>query len=82
MTQARKARKVIQGHRDRKAIQGHRVPEGDTGAKGDKGDTGATGRTAYESAVAGGFVGTETEFNTRIALAYDAVQLALAIALS
>ena len=37
------------------------------GPKGDKGDIGNTGTTAYQAAVAGGYTGTEAEFNTLFA---------------
>ena len=32
-----------------------------------KGDTGATGKTAYESAQTGGYIGAETKFNADLA---------------
>ena len=48
-------------------VQGVQGPKGDTGAKGEKGDKGDTGQSAYESAVKGGYSGTETEFYADLA---------------
>ncbi len=37
-------------------------PKGNTGEKGDQGSTGSSGLSAYQVAVAGGFVGTEAQW--------------------
>ena len=44
------------------------------GPEGDEGPEGPAGKTAYESAVDGGYSGTESEFNDALAQASDAVQ--------
>lgn len=43
-------------------IQGEQGPKGDTGDQGIQGDPGDDGASAYEVAVADGFVGTDTEW--------------------
>jgi hypothetical protein len=54
-----------QGLQGIQGIQGEQGPKGETGEKGEKGETGekgADGKSAYEQAVDGGFIGTEQEF--------------------
>ncbi len=55
-----------QGPQGEQGPQGIQGIQGETGAKGDKGDTGTT---AYETAQAGGYAGTEANFNASLALA-------------
>ena len=52
------------GEQGPKGEQGSQGPKGETGDKGDKGDA---GKTAYQSAVTGGYSGTESQFNTDLA---------------
>ena len=47
--------------------QGEQGPQGDKGPKGDTGPTGADGKTAYQYAQEGGYIGTETEFAEKLA---------------
>lgn len=42
--------------------QGEQGEQGEQGIQGEKGENGADGKSAYEQAVEGGFVGTEQEF--------------------
>lgn len=46
---------------------GPQGPKGDTGDAGPQGEPGTNGKTAYASAVDGGYVGTETDFNRALA---------------
>lgn len=48
-------------------IQGVQGPQGQQGAQGPKGDDGDSGTSAYESAVDGGYSGTEQQFNDDLA---------------
>ncbi|MGB4984356.1 MAG: hypothetical protein WBO70_01100, partial [Erysipelotrichaceae bacterium] len=48
-------------------IQGIKGDQGDTGLQGIQGEIGLTGKSAYQSALDGGFVGTELEFNESLA---------------
>ena len=52
-------------------IKGGSGRDGAKGDKGDKGDAGADGTTAYQAAVAGGYEGTEQEFNSKLNQAMD-----------
>ena len=51
-----------QGPQGQKGDTGDQGPQGLQGLKGDKGDTGSAGQSAYATAVAGGFVGTEAQW--------------------
>lgn len=48
-------------------VQGEQGPQGVQGIQGPKGDTGADGKSAYSSAVDGGYTGNEANFNTALA---------------
>ena len=48
-------------------VQGEQGPQGVQGIQGPKGDTGADGKSAYSSAVDGGYTGNEVNFNTALA---------------
>lgn len=50
-----------------KGDKGDKGDIGEAGAKGEDGVIGVDGKTAYESAVDGGFIGTEAEFNLSLA---------------
>ena len=62
-----------QGPQGIQGIQGPKGDKGDTGSQGPKGDTGpqgspgVNGKSAYSSAVDGGYTGTEEEFNRDLA---------------
>ena len=69
-----------QGVQGPQGIQGEQGPKGDTGPQGPQGEQGpagadgapgADGKSAYQSAVDGGYTGTETEFNSMLAGAGD-----------
>ena len=49
------------------AIPGQKGDKGDVGLQGIQGEIGLTGKSAYQSALDGGFVGTELEFNESLA---------------
>lgn len=51
--------------------QGDQGPEGIQGPQGVQGPQGAAGKSAYSSAVDGGYLGTEQDFNTGLAGAAD-----------
>lgn len=53
--------------RGEQGAAGPQGEKGDTGATGPQGAPGAAGTSAYQSAQAGGFTGTEAEFNTQLA---------------
>ena len=60
-----------QGPKGDTGAQGPKGDKGDTGPQGPKGDTGAAGadgKSAYASAKDGGYTGTETQFNTDLAV--------------
>jgi hypothetical protein len=50
-----------------KGDTGDTGPKGDTGEQGPKGDTGTADKSAYQSAVDGGYAGTEADFNQILA---------------
>ena len=50
-----------------KGEQGPKGEQGSQGAPGPKGEKGDDGKTAYQSAVSGGYSGTESQFNTDLA---------------
>ena len=53
-----------------KGDKGETGPQGEMGPKGDKGDTGSPGppgKSAYQVAAEGGYLGTEAEFNAALA---------------
>lgn len=56
-----------QGEQGIQGEQGDQGPQGERGPKGEKGEKGDTGTTAYQAAVAGGYTGTEAEFNALFA---------------
>jgi hypothetical protein len=59
-----------QGPQGEQGVQGIPGPQGDPGvpgSKGDPGDPGPAGTSAYAAAVAGGYTGTEAQFNIDMA---------------
>ncbi len=56
-----------QGPQGPKGDQGDPGEQGPQGPKGDQGEPGQDGKTAYQSAVDGGYTGTEPEFNGLLA---------------
>ena len=56
-------------------IQGVKGDTGETGATGANGIDGTDGKSAYQSAIDGGFTGTESEFNEKLATAEQNVQV-------
>ena len=59
-----------QGPKGEQGIPGDKGDKGDKGAQGPKGpqgEKGNDGKTAYQSAVSGGYSGTESQFNTDLA---------------
>jgi hypothetical protein len=49
-----------------KGDTGAQGPKGDTGAQGAQGPAGADGKSAYQSAVSGGYTGSESQFNAAL----------------
>ena len=54
----------LQGVQGEPGPQGERGPQGEQGIQGVQGVQGVPGKSAYDSARAGGYTGTETQFNT------------------
>lgn len=61
-----------------KGDTGAQGPKGDTGAQGAQGPAGADGKSAYQSAVSGGYSGSETQFNSALGTMSGAPFLPLA----
>lgn len=62
-----KGEKGDKGEPGSPGAQGLQGAKGDKGDKGDRGATGAAGMSAYDHARAGGYTGTETAFNIKLA---------------
>ena len=58
----------LRGPKGEKGDTGDQGPQGETGEQGPKGETGEDGKSAYESAVEGGYTGTEAEFYAALAV--------------
>lgn len=56
-----------QGPQGIQGVQGPEGPEGPQGPQGLQGTAGADGKSAYQSAVEGGYIGTESGFNKELA---------------
>lgn len=56
-----------QGPQGIQGVQGPEGPEGPQGPQGLQGTAGAAGKSAYQSAVEGGYIGTESGFNQQLA---------------
>ena len=68
-----------QGIQGEKGDPGQQGPKGDPGEKGDTGPNGAAGKSAYEFAQDGGYLGTETEFITALSNIIDKQNITLGI---
>jgi Collagen triple helix repeat (20 copies). len=55
--------------------QGPPGPPGQNGVDGQNGTNGVDGKSAFESAVSGGYTGTESEFNTTLANTIISMQI-------
>ena len=53
-----------QGEPGEPGPQGEQGPQGEPGPQGEQGPKGEAGQSAYEAAIAGGYTGTEEQFNT------------------
>ena len=64
----------IQGIQGLQGVRGETGATGSAGTDGINGSNGTDGKSAYQSALDGGFTGTESEFNTKLATAEANVQ--------